>query len=252
MKEAYITALSNDAYLKGVLALYKTLRDHSDKEFLVMVSRAVSNYTIDILRKRKIQYKLCSPIVPDVDFENSRFWYWKYTFFKLNMWSLTEYDKLVYLDCDMLVLDNVDELFQREDMSAVADRDFDFWRSESKGLNSGCLVIKPNMTVYNNLIKQLNNVFDRPKVYGDQDIINEVFPNWGGQKQLPVDYNAHYHYIHLYHYEAHLKIVHFALSPKPWNEKFGKLAARLIANTARKRWLNVKVCLAEMKAYKKI
>lgn len=43
------------------------------------------------------------------------------TFSKLHAWKLERYSKCVFLDADTLVLTNVDELFEREELSAAPD-----------------------------------------------------------------------------------------------------------------------------------
>jgi len=43
------------------------------------------------------------------------------TFTKLHCWQLTQYRKCVFLDADTLVLSNVDDLFEREELSAAPD-----------------------------------------------------------------------------------------------------------------------------------
>jgi len=40
---------------------------------------------------------------------------------KLSIWTLTEYSKIVYVDSDMIALQNVDELFERPSLSACPD-----------------------------------------------------------------------------------------------------------------------------------
>jgi alpha-N-acetylglucosamine transferase len=43
------------------------------------------------------------------------------TFTKLNCWLLDKYSKCVFLDADVLVLKNIDDLFEREELSAARD-----------------------------------------------------------------------------------------------------------------------------------
>ena len=43
------------------------------------------------------------------------------TFTKLHCWRLTEYRKCVFLDADTLVLANIDDLFDRDELSAAPD-----------------------------------------------------------------------------------------------------------------------------------
>ena len=43
------------------------------------------------------------------------------TLTKLHVWKLTDYDKMVFCDADMVVVRNIDDLFEREELSAVPD-----------------------------------------------------------------------------------------------------------------------------------
>ena len=70
------------------------------------------------------------------------------TFSKLNIWTLTSYSKIVYLDSDILVLKNIDDLFEREELSAGSE---DLWPDV---FNSGVLVIEPSQTTFERLIER--------------------------------------------------------------------------------------------------
>ena len=59
-------------------------------------------------------------------------------FTKLHAWQLTEYERVVYIDADTLVLGGLDHLFERPEVSAVPDVYM------SGKFNSGLLVIKPS------------------------------------------------------------------------------------------------------------
>ena len=43
------------------------------------------------------------------------------TFTKLHSWRLTQYDKCVFLDADTIVLQNIDDLFERDPFAAAPD-----------------------------------------------------------------------------------------------------------------------------------
>lgn len=43
------------------------------------------------------------------------------TLTKLHCWKLSQYSKCVFMDSDTLVIKNIDELFEKEELSAVAD-----------------------------------------------------------------------------------------------------------------------------------
>jgi lipopolysaccharide biosynthesis glycosyltransferase len=49
------------------------------------------------------------------------------TFTKLRIWSLTDYAKAVFLDADTIVLQNVDELFERHVVAFLFSLLFLFW-----------------------------------------------------------------------------------------------------------------------------
>lgn len=69
------------------------------------------------------------------------------TFSKLNAWRLEQYSKCVFLDADTLVLTNVDELFEREELSAAPDIG---WPDI---FNSGVFVFCPNRATFNALME---------------------------------------------------------------------------------------------------
>ena len=43
------------------------------------------------------------------------------TFTKVQLWNFADLQKVVFLDADMIVLKNIDDLFEREELSACAD-----------------------------------------------------------------------------------------------------------------------------------
>ena len=67
------------------------------------------------------------------------------TFSKLHAWRLTQYSKCVFLDADTLVLQNVDELFNREELSAAPDIGW------PDCFNSGVFVFEPSLDTFRNL-----------------------------------------------------------------------------------------------------
>ena len=68
------------------------------------------------------------------------------TFTKIHAWRLTHYSKCVFLDSDTLVLQNVDELFEREELSAAPDIGW------PDCFNSGVFVFKPSLETFRNLM----------------------------------------------------------------------------------------------------
>ena len=69
------------------------------------------------------------------------------SFRKLNLWLLTRFKKCVFLSADTLVLQNVDELFDREELSAAPDS------SWPDCFNSGVFVFVPSKKTYDALVR---------------------------------------------------------------------------------------------------
>eukprot|EP01117_Protostelium_nocturnum_P011633 TRINITY_DN4227_c0_g1_i1.p1 TRINITY_DN4227_c0_g1~~TRINITY_DN4227_c0_g1_i1.p1 ORF type:complete len:557 (+),score=165.54 TRINITY_DN4227_c0_g1_i1:192-1862(+) len=84
---------------------------------------------------------------------------------KLNMFNMTEYEKIVYLDADTMVLENSDILFQCGDFCAVFINPCIF--------NSGVMVIKPSDKLFSEMISKLPYL---PSYDGaDQGFLNSYF-----------------------------------------------------------------------------
>lgn len=146
---SYITVLSTENYLLGVLCLIKSLRETKTKyPISVLITDNISleteeilkSYDVNVIRKQKID------VPENIKNKNERgvFSHWTNTFDKLLIFELTEFNKLVYLDSDMYVRHNIDELFERKSISAVIDRRIGPIISEDWiKLTSGLMVIEP-------------------------------------------------------------------------------------------------------------
>merc|ERR1712168_1286820 len=139
------------------------------------------------------------------------------TFTKLHCWKLTQYTKCVFLDADTLVLHNVDDLFEREELSACPDVGW------PDCFNSGVFVYKPNVETYKQLIDFAteHGSFDG----GDQGLLNMFFHTWAHadiQKHLPFLYNVVSSTFYTYapafkQFAINTKIVQFIGAKKPWH-----------------------------------
>lgn len=122
MNYAYCTLLSSLDYLNAVLILNKSLRYVKSKyPLMVMVTEDLTKNNkelFNLLRKHGI----IPEEVPKLSYSNIT--KQKYagqgvlnTASKINILNMHDYDKLVYLDADMFVLKNCDELFNYRDGS---------------------------------------------------------------------------------------------------------------------------------------
>ena len=65
---------------------------------------------------------------------------------KLLVWTLVRYSKIVYLDADLLILENIDDLFHRPELSAVPDM------VPPNKFNSGVMVLRPNLKTFQDMM----------------------------------------------------------------------------------------------------
>lgn len=114
-KKVWTTLITNTAYLTGLLTLDYSLKKHGTKYPLVALYTdtfpAEGHRALD---ERGIPKQHVNYLLPKVqkDFTNDPRFYdcWS----KLTPFSLQEYDRVVQLDSDMLVLRNMDELMDLE------------------------------------------------------------------------------------------------------------------------------------------
>lgn len=233
----YATVLSTDSYAVGVVALYESLKEvKSLYPFLCICSKNITEQTIEKLTLIGVKcYRLKRTAlekVSDITFNTDEFSHWSYTFDKLLVWELEEYDKIVYLDSDMVLMNNVDELFDYSNLSGVAAGNL--MNPSWTRLNSGTLVIEPNRNLADAMIAAIPATIkerqSKGENIGDQDVINYCFPTWYKDldKHLPEGYNLFYKNITLYYkrfglrYSAQdklhaINIVHFIGYRKPWH-----------------------------------
>ncbi|PPR00645.1 hypothetical protein CVT24_000868 [Panaeolus cyanescens] len=112
---AYVTLLTSNSYLAGVLVLDYCLRNVDSKyPLVVMITSALSKDVTDILHRRRIATRLVQSLRPPegrhkLIAHDSRF---ADTWTKLRGFELADYHRIVLMDSDMIVLRNMDELMK--------------------------------------------------------------------------------------------------------------------------------------------
>ncbi|KAG1697372.1 Glycogenin-1 [Nymphon striatum] len=223
--QAYVTLATNDSYALGALVAAHSLKNVKTTRKLVIL------ITPGVTPPMRAQLSCVFDLVNDVDVFDSKDSAnlalmarpeLGVTFTKLHCWRLTQFTKCVFMDADMLVLQNCDELFDREEFSAVADVGW------PDCFNSGLFVFRPSLDTFNALVQFAitNGSFDG----GDQGLLNMYFSNWSSKdiaKHIPFVYNmvsaTTYSYLPAYQkFQNNVKIVHFLGSFKPWMHNFNK------------------------------
>lgn len=159
-----------------------------------------------------------------------------------------EYDKVIYLDCDTVVLGDISELFQNElDEELLGGMrnlmhtkmkkyvELSLGLEPEKYINSGVLLINAKQCREENFTSRAFALLKRRKdfIYPDQDLINMMCRD--RIKYLDPRWNFTWHYRHLqlsqntdlhlsaedmelfYEYESNPKLIHYTGEIKPWN-----------------------------------
>ena len=225
---SYITVLSTEKYLKGALALAESLKQVKAKyPFTILITCDISKEDEDKIKSHDMQIIKKSNIkLPEtIKTKNDKgnFSHWTNTFDKLLLFELTEFEKLVYLDSDMYVRQNIDELFEKKHLSATIDRRYGPSVSkEWTKLTSGLMVIEPKQNVLPNFYEIINKIIDKKDSIGDQDIIQEYDKTWDIKEELHLDVGYNLFFPHIDYYITYnnykledIKVVHFIYTNKP-------------------------------------
>lgn len=198
-------------------------RVHARYPLFVLCSDTISDVSKAKLQTNGIQYQtLSSHIEFDEKAINADDGYehWNHTFDKLFVWSLTQFDKVVYLDSDMQVIRNIDYLFDCPHMSAVRA---DQWNEPGiDKLNSGLIVITPNKEEFDGLCQLTSSGQVKLRNMGDQDIIRAYYHDWGTKKELTLHPGLNVFYSEIAHGIIQEKdvnpvsVIHYIGSRKPW------------------------------------
>lgn len=157
---SYITLLSTNSYTTGVIALVKSLRKTNSKyTILCLITYDISSDNIQLLIDNLIPYQqieiIQHPFADELP-ENQKYKAANYT--KLRIFGLYEFKKIIFLDADMIVLQNIDHLFEKPHMSACNSggdlKEFTSWRY----LNSGLMVIEPSESLFEDMLSKIGKI----------------------------------------------------------------------------------------------
>ncbi|SLM39851.1 Nucleotide-diphospho-sugar transferases [Lasallia pustulata] len=214
-QDAYCTLLMSNEYLPGAAVLARSLRDAGTKKQLAVLITpdALQPSTIEVLRNL---YDQVIPVSRIINQTPANLYLMNRpnlssTFTKIALWRQTQFQRIVYLDADVVALRAPDELFDLDtNFAAVPDIGW------PDCFNSGVLVLKPNMGDYYALLAlaQRGISFDG----ADQGLFNMHFRDW---QRMSFAYNCtpsgHYEYVPAYrHFQSTINMLHFIGHDKPW------------------------------------
>lgn len=234
---AYVTLLSSRFYFEGVLVLSRSLKAVQARyPFYCVLSVSVEDDVQKKLENEGINCIRLSHMAVDgnVNPEGLSFSHWNFTFDKLQIWGLTQFEKIVFLDSDMLIVRNIDRLFEYEPFSAVVAGSLYPGNEHWTELNSGIMVIVPDENVKQNLMSLIKIEIEAGKrenrLIGDQDVIKRYLPEWKYQQHLHLDQGYNVFADFLTYYIRHagysldrtgkdIYVIHFIGKAKPWKKK---------------------------------
>eukprot|EP00262_Sarcandra_glabra_P011614 TRINITY_DN2825_c0_g1_i1.p1 TRINITY_DN2825_c0_g1~~TRINITY_DN2825_c0_g1_i1.p1 ORF type:complete len:359 (-),score=27.29 TRINITY_DN2825_c0_g1_i1:255-1235(-) len=243
---AYVTFLAGDGdYVKGVVGLAKGLRKvKTAYPLVVAVLPDVPAEHRQILESQGCIVREIVPVYPPENHTQFAMAYYVINYSKLRIWEFVEYSKMIYLDADIQVFENIDHLLDLPDghFYAVMDcfcektwshtRQYKIgycqqcpervtWPSEmgsppSLYFNAGMFVFEPSILTYNALLKKVK--VTTPTTFAEQDYLNMFFRDI--YKPLPLEYNLVLAMLwrHPENVEIEkVKVVHYcAAGSKPW------------------------------------
>lgn len=221
--QAFVTLATNDVYCQGALVLGQSLRNHRATRMLVVLITPQVSGLLRLVLSRVFDEVIEVNLVDSADDIHLAFLRRPelgVTLTKLHCWTLTQYSKCVFLDADTLVLSNIDELFERSELSAAPDPGW------PDCFNSGVFVFQPSLETHRLLLQHASDhgSFDG----ADQGLLNSFFSSWPTadiRKHLPFTYNLSSNTAYTYtpafrQFGSSVKVVHFLGSTKPWNYKY--------------------------------
>jgi alpha-N-acetylglucosamine transferase len=231
-RNAYATLVTNEEYGRGALALVRSLRWTGTEAPLVVLATGEAEHLDELENEGCRIVPVRQPSLSD-DFRlrHSRealhraapfnkgnkpaFHDPVDNFCKLELWKLTEYDRIVFLDADSLVVKPIDMLFGFPEFAGAPnlyETLADFHR-----LNSGVFVAEPSLVTYERLLERV----DRPGVFWrrtDQTFLEAYFPDW---HKLPYTFNTmqyvYFNLPELWVWKS-IRLVHYQYE-KPWSEE---------------------------------
>ncbi|XP_030468848.1 galactinol synthase 2-like [Syzygium oleosum] len=245
-KRAYVTFLAgNGDYVKGVVGLAKGLRKSKAVYPLVVACLPdVPEEHRRILESQGCIVREIEPVYPPENQTEYAMAYYVINYSKLRIWEFVEYTKMIYLDGDIQVFDNIDHLFDAPDGFFYAVMDCfceKTWSSSPQYkigycqqcpervpwtpelgpppplyFNAGMFVYEPNLSTYLDLLETVK--ITPPTSFAEQDFLNMYFRDI--YKPIPPMYNLVLAMLwrHPENVDVkQVKVVHYcAAGSKPW------------------------------------
>jgi len=273
---AFVVALwgSSPEYVLGAMVLAWSLRCTRTRHDLVMVhTNDVSDAALDLLRRagwntREIQHVSASESLSNDGCSTLRF---ANVFTKLRVLELVEYSKILMMDIDLLVCENIDDLFDLEAPAAMVrgpevryehgeqvcgryffagSRPDGYSWGQASGINAGVMLLRPDKWTFEQMVSEVLDERHPEHIRGngpEQDYLSRFYASdWS---HISVAYNFQLHHVYfalnpvcmatadrtkfIFHPEL-IKVFHYSSEPKPWT----RCLEEQYFNLTEEEWLN--------------
>ncbi|EFP81581.2 uncharacterized protein PGTG_07830 [Puccinia graminis f. sp. tritici CRL 75-36-700-3] len=234
---AFVTVLTSDSYLPGALVTARSIKDvekASTRQFDLVCVVTLDSVSVQSIKALRQMYDLVisAEVIRSGHSEHELNLLGRQdlssTITKIHIWRLTQYEKVIYVDSDTLLLRPLSHLFElASPFSACADIGW------PDCFNSGLMVIKPSNETFEKIFQHFltHGSWDG----GDQGLLNDYFAQSSGElspagsdgqsqgwNRLSFVYNVtpstYYTYAPAYkRYGDKISMIHFIGSDKPWH-----------------------------------
>ncbi len=226
-KRAYFTLVKNDPWVVGALVLGYSLRKSETSATLVcQVGDGVSNSS---RRRLEALYDEVEPAeeyqFPESNYNNfgeipERL---AFSFRRLNAWCRTEFERITYLDSDLMVMRNIDSLFDVPGLAAPRELNFRVWikgKIYTDFFNGGLVSFSPSIRLFQRFADTLAARW----VYlgaAEQHLVNVVCrKDWF---RIPDRYHIQAgsrEHVHFLDNPDRIRTLHFSKISKPWDKRY--------------------------------
>lgn len=123
------------------------------------------------------------------------------TFNPLYIFNLTDYDAILYLHCDVLVLENCDHIFKVDKKINIAYCNIFYFNLNCKYADASYLLFYPNKEVWNFILKYKNHILNMNNVHNLDGFFGNFLMKYFPVGQIAYNYNQ----ISLYHCTGAIK-----------------------------------------------
>lgn len=180
-KFAYVTLMCDDSWLPQLRVLVYSWKRMKSRFPIIVLTTPFAQNVDDLVALGATIKRIDMLQVPFTRKNGRRIAFEKQCrYSKIHLWSMTEFERLVYLDPTLMIVQNVDELFTNNHIfSAVKVVGDEF--------NTGLFVTQPNEQVYKRMLVDYKS--SPPEHRGEQGFINWFFRD-ADTKVISARYNT--------------------------------------------------------------